>query len=112
MLLTVTPSINWLTCINLCYTSYYDCKIKFVTIIGLLAVVRRGKVNRRSLATCFRMCSVFLSLFQIHLYGYNGECLHKLMDENLASVCSICVFHPTQQIIFGGNSSGRVHVFM
>jgi hypothetical protein len=35
-----------------------------------------------------------------------------LMAENLSSVCSICVFHPSRQIVFGGNSSGRVHVFM
>ncbi|XP_069686474.1 WD repeat-containing protein 76-like isoform X2 [Periplaneta americana] len=48
----------------------------------------------------------------ILLYGNHGERLHKLMDENLASVCSICLFHPTQNIIFGGNSSGRVHAFM
>ncbi|PNF25037.1 hypothetical protein B7P43_G06982 [Cryptotermes secundus] len=48
----------------------------------------------------------------ILLYSCKGERLHKLMDENLASVCSVCAFHPTQEIVFGGNSSGRVHVFM
>jgi WD40 repeat protein len=48
----------------------------------------------------------------ILLYGCQGERLYKLMDENLSSVCSICLFHPSRQIVFGGNSSGRVHVFM
>ncbi|KAJ4429561.1 hypothetical protein ANN_21730, partial [Periplaneta americana] len=48
----------------------------------------------------------------ILLYGNHGERLHKLMDENLDSVCYTCLFHPTQNIVFGGNSAGRVHVFM
>ncbi|PSN55626.1 WD repeat-containing protein 76 [Blattella germanica] len=45
---------------------------------------------------------------------FNSKCqlIHKFTDEDLSSVCSVCVFHPKQQIIFGGNSSGRVHVFM
>jgi len=58
------------------------------------------------------MLNCLLYLFQILLYGCQGERLHKLMDENLSSVCSICLFHPSRQIVFGGNSSGRVHVFM
>lgn len=58
------------------------------------------------------MLNSLLYLFQILLYGCQGERLHKLMDENLSSVCSICLFHPSRQIVFGGNSSGRVHVFM
>ncbi|KAJ9586229.1 hypothetical protein L9F63_020138 [Diploptera punctata] len=49
---------------------------------------------------------------RIALYSSEGKIVHNLKDENLASVCSICVFHPTQDIVFGGNSSGRVHVFM
>ena len=38
--------------------------------------------------------------------------LHSLKGEDLASVCSIVQCHPSQDIIVGGNSSGRVHVFM
>jgi hypothetical protein len=58
------------------------------------------------------MLNFLLVLFQILLYSCKGERLHKLMDENLNTVCSVCAFHPTQQVVFGGNSSGRVHAFM
>jgi len=36
---------------------------------------------------------------------------HGLRSDNLASVCSINAFHPTLDVLAGGNSSGRVHVF-
>lgn len=38
--------------------------------------------------------------------------LYALKGEDLASVCSIVKCHPSKDIIVGGNSSGRVHVFM
>lgn len=37
--------------------------------------------------------------------------LKGLQAEYLASVCSRNCFHPSMDIIIGGNSSGRVHVF-
>lgn len=35
----------------------------------------------------------------------------NLMNENLGSVCSRNAIHPTLNMIAGGNSSGRVHLF-
>jgi len=49
---------------------------------------------------------------QIDVYSDQGD--HFPMSdkgEYLASVCSIVKCHPTQDIVVGGNSSGRVHVF-
>lgn len=34
-----------------------------------------------------------------------------LMSENLASVCSRNAIHPSLNVVVGGNSSGRVHIF-
>ena len=39
------------------------------------------------------------------------QLIYNLMNENLASVCSRNAFHPTLNMIAGGNSSGRVHLF-
>ncbi|XP_036591690.1 WD repeat-containing protein 76 isoform X1 [Trichosurus vulpecula] len=48
----------------------------------------------------------------IDVFHESGELVHAFMDEEcLASVCSINVMHPTQNILAGGNSSGRIHVF-
>ena len=49
---------------------------------------------------------------QIDVYSDQGD--HFPMSdkgEYLASVCSIVKCHPSQDIVVGGNSSGRVHVF-
>jgi len=48
---------------------------------------------------------------QIDAYSDQGD--HFVFNgEHLASVCSIVKCHPSQDIVVGGNSSGRVHVFM
>ena len=50
---------------------------------------------------------------QIDVYSDQGD--NFVMGDSgeyLASVCSIVKCHPTQDIVVGGNSSGRVHVFM
>ncbi|XP_071956594.1 WD repeat-containing protein 76-like [Antedon mediterranea] len=50
---------------------------------------------------------------RIEIYSTDGNVLHNCMDdEYLASICSINEFHPSRDILIGGNSSGRVHVFM
>ena len=50
---------------------------------------------------------------QIEVFDDHGQILHNFMDEeNLGSVCSLNAFHPTRNILVGGNSSGRLHVFM
>ena len=48
---------------------------------------------------------------QIDVYTVSGK-HYNLKGEDLGSVCSIVKCHPTQDIVVGGNSSGRVHVFM
>lgn len=50
---------------------------------------------------------------RIQVYDCEGNILRNLSDpEVLGSVCSLNVFHPTRNVLVGGNSSGRVHVFM
>jgi hypothetical protein len=47
----------------------------------------------------------------IHIYIYAYlSLLAAIKDDSLASVCSRNGFHPTLNIIIGGNSSGRVHI--
>lgn len=59
------------------------------------------------------MIRVTSRLLQIQVYDREGNILCNLSDpEVLGSVCSLNVFHPTQNVLVGGNSSGRVHVFM
>ncbi|XP_007472513.2 WD repeat-containing protein 76 isoform X1 [Monodelphis domestica] len=48
----------------------------------------------------------------LDIFHESGELVHSFIDEEcLASVCSINVMHPTQNILAGGNSSGRIHIF-
>ncbi|XP_006883264.1 PREDICTED: WD repeat-containing protein 76 [Elephantulus edwardii] len=50
---------------------------------------------------------------RVEIFQETGKCLHSFLDgEYLASVCSINAMHPTRYILAGGNSSGKVHVFM
>ncbi|XP_025916509.1 WD repeat-containing protein 76 [Apteryx rowi] len=49
---------------------------------------------------------------QIEIFRDTGKLLHSLYNvDYLGSVCSINVVHPTKNILVGGNSSGRLHVF-
>lgn len=48
---------------------------------------------------------------QIEVYHEDGNLVDYFWDENLNSVCSINIMHPTRSILVGGNSSGRLHVF-
>ncbi|XP_072326491.1 WD repeat-containing protein 76-like isoform X1 [Scyliorhinus torazame] len=50
---------------------------------------------------------------QIEVFHDTGARVHEFSDaEWLGSVCSINVMHTTQNVLVGGNSSGRLHVFM
>ena len=49
---------------------------------------------------------------QIDVFSDKGIPYPALTGECLGSVCSIVKCHPTQEIVVGGNSSGRVHVFL
>jgi WD40 repeat protein len=48
---------------------------------------------------------------QIDAISDKGVSYPPLQGEDLGSICSRVVCHPTQDIVVGGNSSGRVHVF-
>ncbi|NXC14656.1 WDR76 protein, partial [Corythaeola cristata] len=49
---------------------------------------------------------------QIEVFQDTGKLLHSFYNTDcLGSVCSINVVHPTKNILVGGNSSGRLHVF-
>ncbi|NXO73137.1 WDR76 protein, partial [Phainopepla nitens] len=49
---------------------------------------------------------------QIQVFQDNGALLHSFCNVDcLGSVCSINVVHPSQNVLVGGNSSGRLHVF-
>uniref|UniRef100_A0A8C3D8Q4 WD repeat-containing protein 76 n=1 Tax=Corvus moneduloides TaxID=1196302 RepID=A0A8C3D8Q4_CORMO len=49
---------------------------------------------------------------QIQVFQDTGKLLHSFCNVDcLSSVCSINVVHPSQSILVGGNSSGRLHVF-
>ncbi|NXB34041.1 WDR76 protein, partial [Eulacestoma nigropectus] len=49
---------------------------------------------------------------QIQVFQDTGKLLHSFCNVDcLGSVCSVNVVHPSQNILVGGNSSGRLHVF-
>jgi len=48
---------------------------------------------------------------QIDILSDKGVPYPSLQGEHLGSICSLIACHPTQEIVIGGNSSGRVHYF-
>lgn len=48
---------------------------------------------------------------QIDVLSDKGIPYQSLQGEHLGSICSLITCHPTQDIVIGGNSSGRVHFF-
>ncbi|XP_073693638.1 WD repeat-containing protein 76 [Garra rufa] len=49
---------------------------------------------------------------RIKVYHESGLCLHTFQNmDHLTTVCSITAFHPSRNILLGGNSSGRLHIF-
>uniref|UniRef100_A0A8D0G104 WD repeat-containing protein 76 n=1 Tax=Sphenodon punctatus TaxID=8508 RepID=A0A8D0G104_SPHPU len=60
---------------------------------------------------CFVVCSMARPR-QIEVFQATGKRVHSFLNEDfLGSVCSINVMHPTKNVLAGGNSSGRLHVF-
>lgn len=49
---------------------------------------------------------------RIEVYSNHGALLYKLMSESIASVSSLVDVHPERLIVAGGNSSGRVQIFI
>lgn len=56
-----------------------------------------------------------IEVYELSTVGTSNKVSNKLVtslrSEILASVCSRNAFHPTLNVIAGGNSSGRVHIF-
>ncbi|XP_075570537.1 WD repeat-containing protein 76 [Pelecanus crispus] len=90
--------------------------------VALLSTVRHNSNTGRWL-TRFRAiwdpkqedCFVVGSMArprQIEVFQDTGTLLHSFYNiDCLGSVCSINVVHPSKNILVGGNSSGRLHVF-
>ncbi|XP_054719663.1 LOW QUALITY PROTEIN: WD repeat-containing protein 76-like [Uloborus diversus] len=49
---------------------------------------------------------------KIEVFDHDLNHAHKFIDENLNSICSVNVFHPNRPVLAGGNSSGKVYVYM
>ncbi|XP_028679193.1 WD repeat-containing protein 76 isoform X1 [Erpetoichthys calabaricus] len=50
---------------------------------------------------------------RIEVFHETGQLVHMFLNEEcLGSVCSINAWHPSRSVLVGGNSSGRLHVFM
>ena len=49
---------------------------------------------------------------QLDVYSDQGQLIQTLKGDSLGSICSVVKCHPSLDVIAGGNSSGRVHVFM
>ncbi|XP_072320731.1 WD repeat-containing protein 76 [Eucyclogobius newberryi] len=48
----------------------------------------------------------------VQVYHESGQLLHSFSDEeNLSTVQSVVALHPSRNVLMGGNSSGRLHVF-
>ncbi|KAM6409445.1 LOW QUALITY PROTEIN: WD repeat-containing protein 76 [Rhynochetos jubatus] len=92
------------------------------SVVAALSTVRRNTNTGRWL-TRFRAvwdpkredCFVVGSMAQprqIELFQDTGKLLHAFCSpECLGSVCSINALHPSRNVLVGGNSSGRLHVF-
>ncbi|XP_034850633.1 WD repeat-containing protein 76 isoform X2 [Mirounga angustirostris] len=77
---------RWLTR----FQAVWDPKQEDCVIVGSMAHPRRVEIFHETGK-------------QVHSF-FGGECL--------VSVCSINTMHPTRYILAGGNSSGKIHVFM
>lgn len=49
---------------------------------------------------------------QVEVFHETGKSVYSFLGECLVSVCSLNVMHPTRYVLAGGNSSGKLHVFM
>ncbi|CAN8028430.1 unnamed protein product [Ixodes persulcatus] len=49
---------------------------------------------------------------RVEVFSSAGTLLHTLKGDSLTSICSLVDVHPDRFVVAGGNSSGRVHVFV
>nr|XP_027781994.1 WD repeat-containing protein 76 [Marmota flaviventris]XP_027781995.1 WD repeat-containing protein 76 [Marmota flaviventris] len=113
---------------NRIVTTCADCKLRVFdsscisSQIPLLTTIRHNTITGRWL-TRFQAvwdpkqedCILVGSMAhprRVEIFHETGKRVHSFLGECLASVCSINVMHPTRYILAGGNSSGKLHVFM
>ncbi|XP_014702575.1 WD repeat-containing protein 76 isoform X3 [Equus asinus] len=114
---------------NRVVTTCADCKLRIFdsscisSQIPLLTTIRHNTITGRWL-TRFRAvwdpkqedCVIVGSMAhprRVEIFHETGKQVHSFLGgECLVSVCSINAMHPTRYILAGGNSSGRIHVFM
>ncbi|XP_065728257.1 WD repeat-containing protein 76 isoform X1 [Phocoena phocoena] len=114
---------------NRVVTTCADCKLRIFdsscisSKIPLLTTIRHNTITGRWL-TRFQAvwdpkqedCIIVGSMAhprRVEIFHERGKWVHSFLGgECLSSVCSINAMHPTRYILAGGNSSGRIHVFM
>ncbi|XP_023971358.1 WD repeat-containing protein 76 isoform X1 [Physeter macrocephalus] len=114
---------------NRVVTTCADCKLRIFdsscisSKIPLLTTIRHNTITGRWL-TRFQAvwdpkqedCIIVGSMAhprRVEIFHERGKWVHSFLGgECLASVCSINAMHPTRYILAGGNSSGKIHVFM
>ncbi|XP_073921944.1 WD repeat-containing protein 76 isoform X3 [Castor canadensis] len=113
---------------NRVVTTCADCKLRVFdsscisSQVPLLTTIRYNTITGRWL-TRFRAvwdpkqedCFIVGSMAhprRVEVFHETGKSVHSFLGDCLVSVCSINAMHPTRYILAGGNSSGRLHVFM
>ncbi|XP_077620634.1 WD repeat-containing protein 76 isoform X3 [Crocuta crocuta] len=114
---------------NRVVTTCADCKLRIFdsssisSQIPLLTTIRHNTITGRWL-TRFQAvwdpkqedCIIVGSMAhprRVEIFHESGKQVHSFFGgECLVSVCSINAMHPTRYILAGGNSSGKIHVFM
>ncbi|XP_030884737.1 WD repeat-containing protein 76 [Leptonychotes weddellii] len=114
---------------NRVVTTCADCKLRIFdsscisSEIPLLTTIRHNTITGRWL-TRFQAvwdpkqedCVIVGSMAhprRVEIFHETGKQVHSFFGgECLVSVCSINTMHPTRYILAGGNSSGKIHVFM
>ncbi|XP_058521902.1 WD repeat-containing protein 76 [Ochotona princeps] len=114
---------------NRVVTTCADCKLRVFdsssvcSRMPLLSTIRHNTITGRWLTRfqavwdpkqedCFIVGSMAHPR-RVEVFHETGKSVHSFFGgECLASVCSINSMHPTRYILAGGNSSGKIHVFM
>ncbi|XP_051039520.1 WD repeat-containing protein 76 [Phodopus roborovskii] len=113
---------------NRVVTTCADCKLRVFdsssisSEIPLLTTIRHNTITGRWLTRfqavwdpkqedCFIVGSMAHPR-RVEIFHETGKTVYSLLGECLVSVCSLSVMHPTRYVLAGGNSSGRLHVFM
>ncbi|CAO2579116.1 WD repeat-containing protein 76, partial [Lemmus lemmus] len=113
---------------NRVVTTCADCKLRVFdsssisSQIPLLTTIRHNTITGRWLTRfqavwdpkqedCFIVGSMAHPR-RMEVFHETGKSVYSFLGECLVSVCSLSVMHPTRYVLAGGNSSGRLHVFM